>query len=141
MSEERTETRKFEALQNSIEEFIETSRQIGIMVTDFQPGCQEVLNTKINSLIENMQGIEKSKGYVTDVEVPPEIFQYIDQGRNPQLYTKDCLQTVRTISEEVKGKKDAYKAFKEVLEVELKKELPQTMERHSQFKSQQFKAP
>jgi len=141
MSEEDSEPRKFEVLQHSIEEFIETSRQIGIMVTDFQPGCQEVLNNKINSLIENMQDIEKSKGYVTDVEVPPEIFQYIDQGRNPQLYTKDCLQKVRTKSEEVEGKKDAYKAFKEVLEVELKKELPQTMERHSQFKNQQFSAP
>ena len=80
MSEEGSKSKRFDTLQQSIEEFIETSRQIGIMVTDFQPGCQEILNNKINSLIENMQEIEKSKGYVTDVEVPPEIFQYIDQG-------------------------------------------------------------
>ena len=40
MSEGEGEPKKFEALQQSIEEFIETARQIGIMVTDFQPGCQ-----------------------------------------------------------------------------------------------------
>ena len=48
----------------------------------------------MNGLIENMQEMEKAKSLVTDVEVPPEIFQYIDQGRNPQLYTKDCLHKV-----------------------------------------------
>ena len=130
---------KYESLQQSIEEFIETSRQIGIMVSDFQPGCQDVLNTKVNSLIENMQDIEKLKVFLVDVEVPAEIFQYIDQGRNPQLYTKDCLQKVLTKNEEVKGKIDAYKNFKTILQEELKKELPQTMEKHSHFKKQQFK--
>lgn len=130
---------RFETLENNIEEFIETSRQIGVMVSDFQPGCQDILNTKLNSLIENMQEIEKAKANVTDVEVPPEIFQYIDQGRNPQLYTKDCLQKVSQKKDEVESKVDAYKQFKEILEEELKKELPQTMEKHSQFKKQQYK--
>lgn len=135
---EKGETNKYEPLQQSIEQFIETSRQIGIMVSDFQPGCQNNLNTKINSLIENMQEIEKFKSFVADVEVPPEIFQYVDQGRNPQLYTKDCLQKVVTKNEEVKGKVDAYKSFKTVLEEELTKELPQMMDRHGQFKRQQY---
>lgn len=130
---------RFETLENNIEEFIETSRQIGVMVSDFQPGCQDILNKKLNSLIENMQEIEKAKAHVTDVEVPPEIFQYIDQGRNPQLYTKDCLQKVSQKKDEVKSKVDAYKKFKGILEEELKKELPQTMEKHSQFKKQQYK--
>ena len=130
---------KFQGLQTSLEEFIETSRQIGIMVSDFQPGCQDILNSKLNKLIENMQDIEKVKDEVAEVEVPPEIFQYIDQGRNPQLYTKDCLQKVKTKNEEIKGKIDAYKDFKNILEEELKKELPQTMDRHGKYKKQQYK--
>lgn len=138
MSEEASNNR-FEALETSIEEFIETSRQIGVMVSDFKPGCQEILNTKLNSLIESMQEIEKSKSNVADVEVPAEIFQYIDQGRNPQLYTKDCLEKVGQKKDEVESKINAYKDFKRILQEQLKKELPQTMEKHSQFKKQQHK--
>ena len=137
--EGQTSGNRFEGLQSNIEEFIETSRQIGIMVSDFQPGCQEVLNTKLNSMIETMQEMEKAKSSVADVEVPAEIFQYIDQGRNPQLYTKDCLQKVSHKKDEFECKIDAYKKFKGVLEEELKKELPQTMEKHSQFKKQQYR--
>ena len=35
--------------------------------------------------------------------------RYIDEGRNPQLYTKDCLEKALVQNKEVKGKIDAYK--------------------------------
>lgn len=38
---------KFDSLQQNIEQFIETMRQIGIMVSDFQPGSQDTLNEKM----------------------------------------------------------------------------------------------
>ena len=38
---------RFDVLQQNIEQFIETTRQIGIMVSDFQPGKQDVLNEKM----------------------------------------------------------------------------------------------
>ncbi len=38
---------KFETLQQNIEKFVETTRQIGIMVSDFQPGSQDILNDKL----------------------------------------------------------------------------------------------
>lgn len=38
---------RFEALEQSIEQFIETTRQIGVIVSDFQTGSQGVLNQKM----------------------------------------------------------------------------------------------
>lgn len=35
--------------------------------------------------------------------------RYIDQGRNPQLYTKDCLEKAQEKNQQVNGKIDAYK--------------------------------
>ena len=35
--------------------------------------------------------------------------RYIDQGRNPQLYTKDCLEKALGKNQQVNGKIDAYK--------------------------------
>ena len=35
--------------------------------------------------------------------------RYIDEGRNPQLYTKDCMEKALTKNELVKGKMDSYR--------------------------------
>lgn len=51
-------------------------------------------------------------------------FSYIDQGRNPQLYTKDCIDKALAKNEEVKGKIDSYKRFKSHLLSELSKTFP-----------------
>ena len=45
MAEEKTEP--FELLEQTIEQFVETTRQIGIIVSDVQPGSQGVLNQKM----------------------------------------------------------------------------------------------
>lgn len=34
------------------------------------------------------------------------VCRYIDQGRNPQLYTKECLERALARNEQVKGKID-----------------------------------
>lgn len=51
-------------------------------------------------------------------------FRYIDQGRNPQLYTKDCIEKALTKNEQVKGKIDSYRKFKAHLLVELNSTFP-----------------
>ncbi|KAJ8302696.1 hypothetical protein KUTeg_019092 [Tegillarca granosa] len=87
---------RFEALEQQLELFIENTRQLGIIVSDFQPQGQNVLNQKF----------------------------YIDQGKNPNLYTKDCLEKALVKNEQVKGKIDNFKRFKGMLLVELEKSFP-----------------
>ena len=38
-------------------------------------------------------------------------FSYIDQGKNPNLYTKDCLEKALSKNEQVKGKIDNLKVM------------------------------
>uniref|UniRef100_A0A182QUI5 Mediator of RNA polymerase II transcription subunit 10 n=1 Tax=Anopheles farauti TaxID=69004 RepID=A0A182QUI5_9DIPT len=112
-----------ENLENHLEMFIENVRQIRIIVSDFQPQGQNVLNQKIQSLVTGLQEIDKLKNQI-DVNVPLEVFDYIDQGRNPQLYTKDCIDKALTKNEEVKGKIDSYRKFKSNLMKELSDTFP-----------------
>ena len=42
------------------------------------------------------------------VIIPTEVFAYIDQGKNPTLYTKDCLERALQRNEQVKGKVEVY---------------------------------
>jgi len=114
-----------ENLETNLEMFIENVRQVRIIVSDFQPqGQQNVLNQKIQGIVTGLQEIDKLKNQVQDVHVPFEVFDYIDQGKNPQLYTKDCIEKALTKNEEVKGKIDAYRKFKTNMLMELQKTFP-----------------
>lgn len=75
-------------------------------------------------MVSGLQEIDKLKNQVQDVHVPFEVFEYIDQGKNPQLYTKDCIEKALAKNEEVKGKIDAYRKFKTNMLVELQKTFP-----------------
>ncbi|KAI1280451.1 Mediator of RNA polymerase II transcription subunit 10 [Halotydeus destructor] len=110
-----------DALEANLESFIEHVRQLGIMVSDFQPQGQSVLNQKINQLVTSLQDIDRSRNQIQDIQVPLEVFEYIDQGRNPQLYTKDCMEKALAKNEQVKGKIDSNRRFKAMLLVELSK--------------------
>ncbi|CAO1399320.1 unnamed protein product [Diamesa serratosioi] len=117
-------------LENQLELFIENVRQIRIIVSDFQPQGQNVLNQKIQSLVTGLQEVDKLKNQVQDVHVPLSVFDYIDQGKNPQLYTKDCIEKALNKNEEIKGKIDVYRKFKTNLMVELQKTFPNEVNKY-----------
>ncbi|CAH1398501.1 unnamed protein product [Nezara viridula] len=119
-----------ESLETQLEMFIENVRQIRIIVSDFQPQGQNVLNQKIQALVTGLQEVDKLRSQVQDVHVPLEVFDYIDNGRNPQLYTKDCIEKALTKNEQVKGKIDSYRRFKSYLLVELNNVFPNELAKY-----------
>ncbi|XP_040486501.1 mediator of RNA polymerase II transcription subunit 10 isoform X5 [Ursus maritimus] len=101
---------KFDHLEEHLEKFVENIRQLGIIVSDFQPSSQAGLNQKLNFIVTGLQDIDKCRQQLHDITVPLEVFEYIDQGRNPQLYTKECLERALAKNEQVKGKIDTMKS-------------------------------
>jgi len=119
-----------EQLENHLETFIENVRQIGILVSDFQPQSQQVLNQKLQNMISNMQEIDKLRSPVQEVHVPLEVFEYIDGGKNPQLYTKDCMEKAMAKNEQVNGRIQNLKAFNADLQAELATAFPEEINRY-----------
>ena len=56
-----------------------------------------------------LRQLDAAKGSLGDLRVPFEVVQYVDEGKNPQSYTKDCMEKAMQKNEEVKGKIDAFK--------------------------------
>nr|XP_023018989.1 mediator of RNA polymerase II transcription subunit 10 [Leptinotarsa decemlineata] len=81
-------------------------------------------------LVHGLQEVDKLKSQVQDVHVPLEVFDYIDQGRNPQLYTKDCIEKALAKNEQVKGKIDAYRKFKANMLLELSRTFPNELNKY-----------
>nr|XP_009858943.1 mediator of RNA polymerase II transcription subunit 10-like [Ciona intestinalis] len=127
---------KLEVLEACLEQFIENVRQLGVIVTDFQPQGQEVLNQKINSTITCLKDIENCKASVSDIHVPLEVFDYIDSGRNPQHYTKDCIEKSLMKNEALKGKIDVYGKFRQELMTQIGKVYPQQIIEYKQARGE-----
>ncbi|KAK5976937.1 Mediator of RNA polymerase II transcription subunit 10 [Trichostrongylus colubriformis] len=60
-----------------------------------------------------------------DVKVPLELLDVLDQGKNPQLYTKEVLERTLLKNKEVNGKVETYKKFHAALLKELGEEMPE----------------
>lgn len=60
--------------------------------------------------------------------------RYIDNGKNPQLYTRDCMENASKLNEHVKGKIDSYRRFKAMLLVELSKVFGPEMAKYRQIR-------
>lgn len=58
-------------------------------------------------------------------EVPAELIQYVDNGRNPDIYTREFVELARKSNQIMKGKIEAYAQFRDVLASEMCKALPE----------------
>lgn len=86
-------------------------------------------------MVTGLQEIDKLRPLVQDVYVPFEVFfDYIDQDKNPQLYTKDCVEKALAKNEEVKGKIESLKKFKANLLLELYKTFPTEMNNYRAYR-------
>lgn len=79
---------QFKELLDTIKDLTETVNYVGIIAHDFQPQSQEVLNRKINNMVKGLTKLNELKDNFENVMVPMEVLNYIDQGKNPQLYTQ-----------------------------------------------------
>ena len=62
------------------------------------------------------------------IQVPQEVIDYIDFGRNPQLFTQDCKEKARTKEKEVDSVIEAYCKFDICLMAKLTSEFPEEID-------------
>ena len=56
--------------------------------------------------------------------MPPEIVEYIDEGRNPDIYTREFVELVQKSNTDLKGKSEAFACFRDILAEDLLQIMP-----------------
>lgn len=59
------------------------------------------------------------------IQLPPEIIDYVDSARNPDIYTREFVELVQRGNQDLKGKKEAFAGFREVLAREIRGAMPE----------------
>ena len=57
--------------------------------------------------------------------VPPEIIDYVDDSRNPDIYTREFVELVQKQNQYMKGKSEAFASFRDILAEEMVKSMPE----------------
>ncbi len=59
------------------------------------------------------------------LDIPPDIIDYVDEGRNPDIYTREFVELVQKLNQFLKGKSEAIGGFRDVLAEEMMKSMPE----------------
>ncbi|KAI4596966.1 RNA polymerase II mediator complex subunit [Pestalotiopsis sp. 9143b] len=93
---------------------------------------RDVLAAEIRSLQQSLQQIHKTATTPSPEQslphVPPELIQYVENGRNPDIYTREFVELVRRGNQLMKGKQLAFRGFRDVLAEEMGKAMPEIRE-------------
>lgn len=62
------------------------------------------------------------------VNIPPEIIQYVDDSRNPDIYTREFVEMARRQNQLMRGKAEAFASFRDVLAESMLTAMPELKE-------------
>ncbi|KAF3393902.1 Mediator of RNA polymerase II transcription subunit 10 [Penicillium rolfsii] len=62
---------------------------------------------------------------LASIQLPPEIIEYVDAARNPDIYTREFVELVQRGNQDLKGKREAFADFRDVLAREMRSAMPE----------------
>ncbi|ORY69753.1 mediator complex, subunit Med10 [Pseudomassariella vexata] len=125
-----------DALELQLKETIQSLYQILVQVTAYDSSgtttsrpSRDVLANELRNLDASLQTVHRTAS-VPDAlpRIPPELIQYVENGRNPDIYTREFVELVRRNNQMMKGKQDAFASFRDVLAGEMDKAMPELRE-------------
>lgn len=62
---------------------------------------------------------------LASIQLPPEIIDYVDAARNPDIYTREFVELVQRGNQDLKGKQEAFAGFRDILAREMMSAMPE----------------
>lgn len=93
------------------------------------PPTRDVLASQLTQLSSALQAIHRVATHPAAPEnlpsLPYELIQYVEGGRNPDIYTREFVELVRRQNQLMRGKMHAFASFRDVLAREMGEALPE----------------
>ncbi|KAJ8097901.1 transcription factor subunit Med10 of mediator complex-domain-containing protein [Lipomyces tetrasporus] len=117
-----------QAQEDRLRQVIETLIELAIGVHDYESVAQskDAVIARVNLLTSQLSELASTaKESVSDVLVPREIVQYIEDGRNPNVYTREFVELLVKQNQFVNGKMRAMRDFRDVLAEQIRETYPE----------------
>lgn len=130
----RVDDEKLLQLEKKLEEFQENARFIGELASNFQTKYQDALNGRIYTLVRGLQDLDRLKGSFSEKKIPLDLLPYLDDAKNPLLYSKHCMEKTLDKNKQVNGKIEIYKKFRAHLIKEFSEEMPELVIQYRNYR-------
>jgi len=85
---------------------------------------QEAMKREIQSLIQNLVKLARTAPSV-NINIPLEVMSYVENSRNPDIFTREFVETVQRMNQMLYGRVDAYRALQEQLALHVSSAIPE----------------
>ncbi|KAG5365460.1 Mediator of RNA polymerase II transcription subunit 10 [Yarrowia sp. C11] len=114
-------------LETQLQQTIETLVEISLLVHD-TTGTQENKEGLIEQMDTLVKEFQRLKEIKCDKQIPIDVIDYIDQGRNPDVYTREFVELLLKQNQFIHGKMDIYTKFQHTLAKNVKETYPEMTE-------------
>ncbi|KAF5934900.1 hypothetical protein HYC85_026029 [Camellia sinensis] len=119
---------------NSIQKTLGLIHQLYLTVSSFNVASQLPLLQRLNSLVLELDTMTKMVDKC-DIQIPMEVLNLIDEGKNPDEFTRDVLNGCIAKNQITKGKTDAFKSLRKHHLEELEQAFPDEVESYREIRA------
>lgn len=121
-------------VNNSIHKSLSLLHQLHLTVSSFNVSSQLPLLQRLNALVTELDTMQKL-GDSCNIQVPMEVVNLIDDGKNPDEFTKDVFNTCISKNQTLKGKTEAFKSLRNHLLENLEEAFPDDVEVYREIRA------
>lgn len=136
LSREMAPVKDTTGVQAGIKDVIQNLYDIQSQTHGYVPETADLLVDKMTDLAQSLNRLQNMTSAtaspnnpIHNVRIAPEIVDYVDDGRNPDIFTRDFVENVQRGNAVINGKQKAFKDFSEVFAQVLKEGMPE-LSRH-----------
>ncbi|CAN7043538.1 unnamed protein product [Brassica oleracea var. botrytis] len=115
---------------NSINKSLAVLHQLHLSLSS----SQLHLLPRLNSLVSELNSISKLSEKC-NIQIPTEVLSLIDDGKNPDEFTRDVLNSCISRNQVTKGKTDAFKELRKHILEELEETVPDEVDKYREIRA------
>ncbi|XP_010251657.1 PREDICTED: mediator of RNA polymerase II transcription subunit 10b-like [Nelumbo nucifera] len=119
---------------NSIQKTLGLLHQLYLTVSSFNLASQLPLLQRLNAVVSELDTMQKLAENC-NIQVPMEVVNLIDDGKNPDEFTRDVINGCIARNQITKGKTDAFKSLRKHLLEELEQAFPEEVEAYREIRA------
>ncbi|TLS30679.1 hypothetical protein PpBr36_03693 [Pyricularia pennisetigena] len=118
-------------VEDQLKDVIQGLYQVMVQVAHYDnagtANSKEVVASELKSLSSTLQNIHNTAAAPSTrlPHVPVELIAYVENGRNPDIYTREFVEMLRRGNQLMRGKTHAFESFRDILAEEMRAAMPE----------------
>ncbi|KAM9899688.1 hypothetical protein OXX80_007139 [Metschnikowia pulcherrima] len=135
------ENEPLDATASQLAYLVESFLDLGVLVHDNQgtPQSHSALTRKTNQVVSQLSGLTNSP-FTQQYPIPVDVITYIEDGRNPDIYSREFVEVTAKSNARLKGKMLAFRKLSQVLGGKLVEEFPHLKDAVENIESRTIKS-